>query len=445
MSKIPIASKKPTTQELSVYIAGVFAGLISEDKHGSISFAYDAAYRGVPLSMAMPVGLARYDDAVVRPYLMGLLPDDEAVRASIGVAYGVSGGNPFRLLRVIGLDCPGAVQVCNPKDVKLSENPAADLRQLSESEIAHKLRAVRSDAASAWVVRANGVNAGHWSLGGCQAKFALRKTSQGWCECAGAAATTHIFKPGVAGYENQALVEFLSMKIAQELGLPVAHVDYRLFEDEPAIIVERYDRIGDGSGGVRRIHQEDFCQALSAPPASKYAEQGGPAVPEIVSLLRKTGKNLRQNVYRFVLYLFFNYLLGATDAHAKNHSLLFVAEDDIRLAPLYDVASIAPYESLRPRQRRPLRAALSIGGENRFGMVGAEEIEKMVRVCNLDDLRLDAALLCERMQAMAKAMPGAVEAAFASACGRGVPGVEKVADKMKTEIEGNCERTLARL
>ena len=76
-----------------------------------------------------------------------------------------------------------------------------------------------------------------------------------------------------------------------------------------------------------------------------------------------------------ILYLFFNYLIGATDAHAKNHALLHVGRDDVRLAPLYDVASMAPYRSLAPTQRKPLRAALSIGGENRFGMVGSRNVE----------------------------------------------------------------------
>lgn len=50
---------------------------------------------------------------------------------------------------------------------------------------------------------------------------------------------------------------------------------------------------------------------------------------------------------------FSNYLIGATDAHAKNHSLLLIAPDDIRLVPLYDVASIAPYRSLAPSARKP--------------------------------------------------------------------------------------------
>ena len=71
------------------------------------------------------------------------------------------------------------------------------------------------------------------------------------------------------------------------------------------------------------------------------------------------------------------------DAHAKNHSLLLVAPDDIRLAPLYDVASIAPYRSLAPSARKPPRTALSIGGENRFGMLKKKHVENIADAIGL--------------------------------------------------------------
>lgn len=96
---------------LAVFIGGRRCGILAEDSHGSISFAYDRDYEGVPLSLSMPVGLARYGDYVVRPFLQGLLPDEASTRASIGARYGISGENPFRLLKIVGMECPGAVQV----------------------------------------------------------------------------------------------------------------------------------------------------------------------------------------------------------------------------------------------------------------------------------------------------------------------------------------------
>ena len=83
-------------KSLYVYIGDAYAGRLMEDRHGSLSFEYDEAYRGVPLSLSMPTGLVRYHDRTVRPYLEGLLPDDANTREKLGEMFGVSGNNPFR-------------------------------------------------------------------------------------------------------------------------------------------------------------------------------------------------------------------------------------------------------------------------------------------------------------------------------------------------------------
>lgn len=166
------------------------------------------------------------------------------------------------------------------------------------------------------------------------------------------------------------------MRSAAILGLPAASVSYRLFGVEQAVVIERYDRARNHSGDVIRLHQEDICQALGVSPLSKYAEQGGPTTPQIIALLKRYGSRARENVITFIMCLFFNYLLGATDVHAKNY-LLLLPQGEVQLALLYDVATMAPYRSLAPQKRKPLRAAMSIGGENRFGCVSARNIEKM--------------------------------------------------------------------
>lgn len=429
-----------TREQLDVYIAGTLCGHLSQNRHGALSFEYTPQYRGVPLSMSMPVGLERYDDRIVRPYLMGLLPDDAGTRALIGSRFDVSGNNPFKLLSHIGLDCPGAVQV-SPHGADLPSEPRrSSLVELSEADIESKLAAVRSNAASAWVD--TNETGGRWSLAGCQAKLALRRQDGRWYDCADGAASTHILKPGATGLSKQAFVEYVSMRTAEEIGLPVAKTEYRTFGSEPAIIVERYDRVVDNKGGIRRIHQEDVCQALGVSPDAKYAEQGGPTTPQIIELLEETGRNASDNVHRFILYVFFNYLIGATDGHAKNHALLFASPSDIRIAPLYDVASIAPYHSLAPTRRRPLRCALSIGGENRFGMLRTEHIEKMAANCRLDDLGLGADALCRQFAAMAELVPGTLETTLAQIRLQNTPEIDEITEKMQAEITANCARSL---
>ncbi len=54
-----------------------------------------------------------------------------------------------------------------------------------------------------------------------------------------------------------------------------------------------------------------------------------------------------------------NWIIGGTDAHAKNFSMLIGAGGRARLAPLYDVASMLPYE-FDPKR---LKMATKIGGK----------------------------------------------------------------------------------
>lgn len=67
-----------TAGALDVLIAGKLAGTLSQDGAGSLSFAYERGYRGVPLSSSMPLSTRPYRDKVVLPYLWGLLPEDPA-------------------------------------------------------------------------------------------------------------------------------------------------------------------------------------------------------------------------------------------------------------------------------------------------------------------------------------------------------------------------------
>ena len=53
-----------TAGVLDVLIAGKLAGTLSQDGAGSLSFAYERGYRGVPLSSSMPLSTRPYRDKV---------------------------------------------------------------------------------------------------------------------------------------------------------------------------------------------------------------------------------------------------------------------------------------------------------------------------------------------------------------------------------------------
>jgi y4mF family transcriptional regulator len=138
--------------------------------------------------------------------------------------------------------------------------------------------------------------------------------------------------------------------------------DVATFGNEPAIVLERYDRIVLPDGEVTRVHQEDLCQALGVSPDRKYErDDGGPGASEIIALLREhqTPALADESVETFCRALAFNWAVYGPDAHAKNYSLL-LAGPQVRLAPLYDIASVAAY----PDQYKLNRAMMAISMEN---------------------------------------------------------------------------------
>ena len=429
------------SRSLEVLIAGKHAGTLFQDEAGALSFSYKREYRGVPLSSAMPLSTRTYKDKIVRPYLWGLLPEDSTTRKSVATNAGISPNNPFALLGVIGLDCPGAVQFCQQYTDALREEL---LVPVNEHEIARRLKAGREEDCG-WIAHGE-----HWSLGGQQNKFALRKRGGNWFSCEGAAATTHIFKSGVRGLSHQALNEYVCMHLATECGIDTARVEYLEFKDdkgiEPAIVVERYDRIRDGDC-VLRLHQEDLCQALGCLPENKYTIYGGPSSADIIELLQLTGAESHRNVARFLQMLFFNYLIAATDAHAKNYSLMLDSCGAHRLAPLYDVASIAPYIADDSWRNNPPKLAMSIGGENRTGYVSAGNINRMVEHCGLADMGITADGCVNLMKLYADLIPEKLETVFDNLqktnCTKTT--VAELKDHMIKPITWLCEKATIRL
>ena len=168
------------------------------------------------------------------------------------------------------------------------------------------------------------------------------------------------------------------------------------FEDEIAIVIERYDRLRTPTG-IRRVHQEDICQALAILPTRKYQNEGGPGISEIVALLRAHSSEPREDVNTFVDSVAFNWLIGGTDAHAKNYAVLIGAEGRVRLAPLYDVASILPYTQI---DFKKAKLSMKLGGEYRFGNIQARHWERMAR-----DIRLDPDQVIQRVDEFARQLP----------------------------------------
>jgi serine/threonine-protein kinase HipA len=292
----------------------------------------------------------------------------------------VSARNPFALLSHVGEDCAGAAQFVPAQRVEALLAADGGVRWLSDDEVAERLRILRRDP-TAWHVH----DTGQFSLAGAQAKTALHQDPDTgrWGEPWGAVPTTHILKPAVIGMDDHDLNEHLCLRAARLVGLPAAATRVASFGSERVIVVERYDRLRRPGGAVTRIHQEDICQALGVPPTAKYQNDRGPTPEQIVDLLRRSvvpPAAATESVDRFVGLLAFNWIIGGTDAHAKNYSVL-LAGAQVRLAPAYDVASALAYDDMYlPR----LRMAMKIGGEYGIEATGGRHWRRFAVASGLD-------------------------------------------------------------
>ncbi len=390
---------------VTVILEGQPIGEVERLVSGALRLRYDDTYStdptATPLSVSMPPPREVHGDARITPWLRGLLPDNADVLTRWGRNFSVSVASPFPLLTTqVGHDCAGAVQFCVPGEVDELLDRPGDIMWLTEGEVAARLGNLRADSTS-WL--GPGLT-GQFSLGGAQAKTALHNANGRWGVPTGSVPTTHILKPAVAGFEAQHINEHLCMTAARALGLPAADTRIEAFEEETAIIVERFDRtIRDGA--LVRVHQEDLCQALSIPPARKYQSDGGPTPAQIAELIRSSipGPDAQTDVWRFADALVFNWLIAGTDAHAKNYGLL-LAGTQIRLAPLYDIASLLPYDD---SDGHKVKLAMKVGDDYKLHRTDRRRAWERAA----DELRLDRTRLVERATDLADRTPAAFAAA----------------------------------
>ncbi len=423
------------TDSLLVILDDEVAGTVTRLRGGRLRFDYLDDYRertaATPLSLSMPTQVRSHPDHVVTPWLWGLLPDNEAVLVRWSRHFHVSGSSPFSMLATpIGQDCAGAVRFVPPDDIDAVLRRSGDVTWLTDDDVALRLRELREDT-TAWLGRSF---TGQFSLAGAQAKTALLFRDGRWGVPSGATPTSHILKPAVAGFDDHDLNEHLCLDAARRAGLVAVRTRIARFGAETAVVIDRYDRQVTARAVVR-VHQEDLCQALGVSPTQKYQNEGGPGPVRVAGLLRQVmpASVADDSVWRFVDALMWNWLIAGTDAHAKNYSLL-LARDQVRLAPLYDIASALPYGT----HEKKLRFAMKIGGDYQVSPSPTTWAKAA------QELNLDAGRVIDRVRTLAALAPDAFADSAAApeiaALGRDLP--RRLTD-LVAERATRCARLLA--
>jgi serine/threonine-protein kinase HipA len=375
---------------LFVYFENKRVGLLRKDEELTYSFEYAddwmANPEAFPLSLMMPLSEKRFANKVTLSFFENLLPEGE-VRKRLEDSHRLQG--PFDFLNEFGRDCAGAIVVTDNKNYRYRSNASARV-ELDMDKIYHAISEHESVAEAI-----SEMNPGYLSLAGAQDKFAAIFANEKFYLPTQGGPTTHIVKVPIRrkGVKDSVYNEFYCMQLAQKIGLGVPET--QLLDGEyPLFIVKRYDR-QTANGQVRRLHQQDFCQAQGFTSASKYEAKGGPTIRQNFELLRSniTAKRRFADLERFLNWICFNLVIGNNDSHSKNISLRLSTSNRIELAPFYDLLSTAIYSTL---QRE---FSFSIGDRTEFTQIGRKQLEKLE-----DQLELKRGKMSEQMTAVTKAI-----------------------------------------
>ncbi len=274
---------------------------------------------------------------------------------------------------------------------------------------------------------------GHWprlSLAGAQHKCPVLLRDDRYFLPANDAPSSHILKFEVADFRNVPAYETFTMALAKAVDLPIVEAEMCVVGGRHFVRIARFDRIAEDDGSIRRLHQEDFCQALGFGHERKYEADGGPSIAEGVRLLRDTVTDPVIDIERLMNWQAFNWLAGNSDGHAKNLALLYRG-DEIRLAPFYDLVCT------RAIARIDRRLAMAIGGQSDPGQVNPSHWQVLAGECGIRWRFLE-----RRLETMAERLRddlAPVRAEF-----EGQYGPWPALQRIESVVVSQCRRVLSR-
>lgn len=354
---------------LPIYADARLVASIDADQDGP-RVRYDegwpAADDAFPISLSMPLATALHGSEVAVPWLMNLLPEGEPLRAMTH-ALGVSRDDVLGLIAETGRDLAGALTIGAPR---AGERP--DYRRVAGPLDLERI--IAELPAKPFLVGEDGVS---MSLAGAQEKVPVALVEGQIAIPVNGAPSTHILKPDNPRLADSVQNEALCMVLARRAGLSVAPVTTGIAGARSYLLVNRYDRTTEG-GAVRRLHQEDFCQAMGRPPVAKYEHNRsgvkGPSLAEMFALVR--AHMTARDINRLLDAVIFNVAIGNVDSHAKNYSIL-LGPRRFELAPLYDLMSGLDWAYITQNH------AQDIGGQRRGRHIYGRHWRRLAEDCGL--------------------------------------------------------------
>ena len=371
--------RRTKTLKLNIWMNGIPVGYWESSRQGERLGYFDdwlTDEQSRPLSLSLPFlpGNAPYQGDVVTDYFDNLLPDSDAIRRRLAQRHQAGGIDAFQLLAKLGRDCVGALQLL-PEDEAPSDIYEINGEALNTAGVAQRLRGTTSTPPLGLQNREEDLRL---SIAGAQEKTALLHHQGQWLLPHGSTPTTHIFKlpMGLVGHMQADMRtsvenEWLCSRIMEAYGIPAARCEVAFFEDQKALIVERFDRAPASNGSwIIRLPQEDMCQATGTPPLRKYQSDGGPGIARIMEILLGSDNSEQDRNLFFMTQIIF-WVLAATDGHGKNFSVAHLVGGRYHATPVYDVLSAHPVIGKGKNQISPHKAklAMAVRGSTNYYLI----------------------------------------------------------------------------
>ena len=411
---------------LPVYFEQRRVGTIDIDKNGP-GFTYDPTWMGLrgafPISITMPLRSERFASDTFLPWAANLLPESVQLR-TLGQLLGMARGDVIGFLSAIGGDTAGALSIGQPGRIaSLYWRPIDKPKDLE--------RLIEELPSKPFLAGEEGVS---MSLAGVQTKLAVAVDQTG-CICIpmDGSPSTHILKPDAPRLLGSVQNEAFCLTLARRMKIPTPSVTTGQAGKRTYLLVKRFDRT-EVSGRWRRLHQEDYCQALGKPPSAKYeANQTGirgPALEDMFELTRRHMPSI--DIVHLLDMVVVNVLACNTDAHAKNYAII-IRGNGASIAPMYDLMCGEVWENVTKN------LAQKIGGKSRGDHLTGRDWQQFARKCGLNPRQV-----LDRVGTLAKSALAEAEAA-ASEVAAMPAGTHEVLDQTREAVERRARILLAQL
>ncbi len=361
----------PDPDGLGVWNDQRLVGHLWRNAQGLIGFRYEEewlAQGGFPISCTLPL---KHEDflpevGLAHRFFSNLLPEG-SVRTRIARDLKIA-DTDFGLLWAIGGECAGALSILQAEHQPSTE---CAYHEISDDELANLV--ARHGQVYTWTASKRP----RLSLAGAQDKCPILVENDTYWLPEGASLSSHILKFELFDYRNVPAYETFTTLLAGAIGLPVVNIQLRSAADTHYTLIERYDRHRTEDGRIARLHQEDFCQALGFGHERKYQEDGGPTFADCYRLVQDVSSDPANDLQYLLRWQAFNVLAGNSDGHAKNLSLAYQPNGEIRLAPFYDLVCT------RAIDRIDRRLAFSVGDERDPGIISLKHWRTLAQQCDL--------------------------------------------------------------